>query len=39
MTTGNLNHCIGARIFTRMAGHAYHDVGQIVYLAKEVSRA
>jgi len=25
--------------FLRMAAHAYHHVGQIIYLAKEVSRA
>lgn len=26
-------------LFVRMAAHAYHHVGQIIYLAKEVSRA
>jgi len=26
-------------VFLRMAAHAYHHVGQIIYLAKEVSRA
>lgn len=27
------------QLFMRMAAHAYHHVGQIIYLAKEVSRA
>jgi uncharacterized damage-inducible protein DinB len=26
------------QLFTRMAAHAYHHVGQIIYLAQEVSR-
>lgn len=26
-------------VFVRMAAHAYHHVGQIIYLSKEVSRA
>lgn len=26
-------------VFLRMAAHAYHHVGQIIYLAKELSRA
>jgi hypothetical protein len=27
------------QIFVRCAGHAYHHVGQIVYLSRELARA